>query len=210
MRTLLQHATLIDGVRPVPRPEAWVLVEEGRIVAIGTGGEAPPAGDVASIDLGGAFLLPGLWDVHAHPDFLSLADVPLAEQVTRFGHQLQAALTESGIVGLRSAGAHSFMDVAWRKAFASGQHVGPHVVACGHFLTTTGGHFLNSGHALECDGPYGFVKAIRDQIKHDVDHIKLNLSGGIMGRRGTSRSTRSSSTTSCRPHSTSVACAASR
>jgi hypothetical protein len=24
-----------------------------------------------------------------------------------------------------------------------------------------GGHFLTSGHALECDGPYGFVKAIR-------------------------------------------------
>jgi len=31
------------------------------------------------------------------------------------------------------------------------------------------------------DGPYGWVKAIRDQIKNGVDHIKLNLSGGIMG-----------------------------
>jgi imidazolonepropionase-like amidohydrolase len=73
------------------------------------------------------------------------------------------------------------MDVAWKRAFDSGQFVGPRVYACGYFLTTTGGHFLTTGHALECDGPYGFVKAIREQIKNGVDHIKLNLSGGIMG-----------------------------
>ena len=40
---------------------------------------------------------------------------------------------------------------------------------------------LLSGHARECDGPYGFVRAIREQIKNGVDHIKLNLTGGIMG-----------------------------
>jgi imidazolonepropionase-like amidohydrolase len=73
------------------------------------------------------------------------------------------------------------MDVAWKRAFDSGQYVGPRLFASGHFLTTTGGHFLTSGHALECDGPYGFVKAIREQIKNGVDHIKLNLSGGILG-----------------------------
>jgi imidazolonepropionase-like amidohydrolase len=107
--------------------------------------------------------------------------MPLADQVTLFGHRLAAALTESGIVGLRCAGAHHFMDVAWKRAFDSGQHVGPRLFASGYFLTTTGGHFLTSGHALEVDGPYGWVKAIREQIKNGVDHIKLNLSGGIMG-----------------------------
>ena len=73
------------------------------------------------------------------------------------------------------------MDVAWKRAFDSGQHLGPRLFASGHFLTTTGGHFLTSGHALEVDGPYGWVKAIREQIKNGVDHIKMNLSGGIMG-----------------------------
>ena len=125
--------------------------------------------------------MPGLWDVHVHPDYLTLAEVPLADQVALFGHRLMTALTESGIVGFRCAGTHSFMDVAWKRAFDSGQYVGPRLYACGHFLTTTGGHFLTTGHALECDGPYGFVKAIREQIKNGVDHIKLNLSGGIMG-----------------------------
>jgi imidazolonepropionase-like amidohydrolase len=73
------------------------------------------------------------------------------------------------------------MDVAWKRAFDTWQYVGPRVFACGYFLTTTGGHFLTSGHARECDGPYGFVQAIREQIKNGVDHIKLNLTGGIMG-----------------------------
>ena len=81
--------------------------------------------------------MPGLWDVHIHPDYLSVDDMPLADQVTLFGHRLTAALTEFGIVGMRCAGTHSFMDVAWKRAFDSGQHLGPRLFACGHFLTTT-------------------------------------------------------------------------
>jgi imidazolonepropionase-like amidohydrolase len=181
MRTVLTNATLVDCVQPAPVEGVSVVIENGRIAEILTGGRQPAADGAAVVDLAGAYLLPGLWDVHVHPDYLTLADMPLAEQVALFGHRLMSALTESGIVGFRCAGTHSFMDVAWKRAFDSGQYVGPRLYACGHFLTTTGGHFLTSGHALECDGPYGFVKAIREQIKNGVDHIKMNLSGGIMG-----------------------------
>ena len=181
MRTILANATLIDCVQPTPVERTTVVVENGRISEILRAGQRPAVGDAATIDLQGAYLLPGLWDVHVHPDYLALAEVPLADQVTLFGHRLMTALTESGIVGFRCAGTHHYMDVAWKRAFDSGQFVGPRVYACGHFLTTTGGHFLTTGHALECDGPYGFVKAIREQMKNGVDHIKLNLSGGIMG-----------------------------
>jgi imidazolonepropionase-like amidohydrolase len=181
MRTLLTNATLIDCVEPKAVAGAAVLIENGRIREIRTDGSAPAADGVPSIDLRGAYLMPGLWDVHIHPDYYLPAEMPLADQVTLFGHRMMAALTESGITGLRCAGAHHYMDVAWKRAFDSGQYVGPRLFASGHFLTTTGGHFLTSGHALECDGPYGFVKAIREQIKNGVDHIKLNLSGGILG-----------------------------
>lgn len=181
MRTILSNATLVDCVQPVAVPNTTVVIEKGRISEILTGGRQAAVGDASVVDLKGAYLMPGLWDVHIHPDYLSLADMPLADQVALFGHRLMAALTESGIVGFRCAGAHHFMDVAWKRAFDQGLFVGPRLFASGHFLTTTGGHFLTSGHALECDGPYGFVKAIREQIKNGVDHIKLNLSGGIMG-----------------------------
>lgn len=181
MKTIFTHATLIDCVNPEPKPDSTVVVEDGRITHISQGATPTDTAGAQVFDLKGAYLLPGLWDVHIHPDYLTLNDMPLPEQVTLFGHKLMAALTESGITGLRCAGSHHYMDVAWKRAFDSGQHVGPRLFASGHFLTTTGGHFLTSGHALEVDGPYGWVKAIREQIKNGVDHIKLNLSGGIMG-----------------------------
>ncbi|MBX3503442.1 MAG: amidohydrolase family protein [Alphaproteobacteria bacterium] len=158
-----------------------MLIEGGRIREIRNDGGISEARDTTVVDLRGAYLMPGLWDVHVHPDYYSVTQMPVADQVTLFGHRLMSALTESGIVGFRCAGSHSYMDVAWKRAFDSGQYVGPRLFASGHFLTTTGGHFLTSGHALECDGPYGFVKAIREEIKNGVDHIKLNLSGGILG-----------------------------
>jgi imidazolonepropionase-like amidohydrolase len=93
----------------------------------------------------------------------------------------QRALVEGGITGMRMAGAPHFIDVALKRAFDSGQLVGPRLVTCGWFLTTTGGHALGTGFALPCDGPLGFVRTIREHIQAGVDHIKLNLTGGIMG-----------------------------
>ena len=181
MRTVLTNATVIDCVGHRPLPGASVTIEGGRIVEVLDGGRSPDTRDGQVIDLEGAYLLPGLWDVHIHPDYLASTGASVAEQTAIFGHRLMQALTEAGVVGVRCAGAAHFMDVAWKRAFDSGQHTGPRVFAAGYFLTTTGGHFLTSGHARECDGPYGFVRAIREQIKNGVDHIKLNLTGGIMG-----------------------------
>ena len=181
MRRVLTNATVIDCVTPRPIPGASVVIDRGRIVEMLDGSRSPDTRSADVIDLGGAYLLPGLWDVHIHPDYLAGSGASVAEQTAIFGHRLMEALTESGVVGVRCAGAAHFMDVAWKRAFDAGRYVGPRVFAAGHFLTTTGGHFLTSGHARECDGPYGFVRAIREQIKNGVDHIKLNLTGGIMG-----------------------------
>ena len=181
MRVVITNATLIDCVSPPPTPGASVTVEDGRIVEVTDGRRSPVTRDAEVIDLQGAYLLPGLWDVHIHPEHPPPLGSTVAEQVTRFGHDLMRGLTEAGVTGVRSAGAAHYADVAWSRAFDAGDFDGPRMLACGYFLTTTGGHFLTSGQARECDGPYGFVQAIREQIKHGVDHIKLNLSGGIMG-----------------------------
>lgn len=181
MKYIYKNARLIDCVEEMVKPGMSVAVNDGRITDILPDDALKELDHEKVVDLQGAYLLPGLWDVHVHPDYISLDVMPLADQMTLFGYKLRAALYESGIVGLRCAGSHSFMDVAWRDAFESKQYIGPKLFASGYFLTTSGGHFLTSGHALECDGPYGFVKAIREQIKGGVDHIKLNLSGGING-----------------------------
>lgn len=180
MRVVLTHANVIDCVNPEPMADASVTVQDGRITDVRPAGVEPDTTDAQVIDLQGAYLLPGLWDVHIHPEYLAATGASVVEQTVQFGRRLIECL-ESGITGLRCAGSAHFMDVAWRDAFNAGQVIGPRLFASGYFLTTTGGHFLTSGHARECDGPYGFVQAIREQMKHAVDHIKLNLSGGIMG-----------------------------
>jgi imidazolonepropionase-like amidohydrolase len=181
MRLVMTNAHVIDCVTPRPLPNASLTVEHGRIVQVLDGGRAPDTRDAQVLDLQGAYVLPGLWDVHIHPDYLAATGASMVEQTVQFGRRLMECLTASGITGVRCAGAAYFMDVVWKRAFDAWEYVGPRVFASGYFLTTTGGHFLTSGHARECDGPYGFVQAIREQIKNGVNHIKLNLSGGIMG-----------------------------
>ena len=182
MRLALTNCNVIDCVTPEAKTGAAVMIEDGRIVEIlGQGESDGPADQV--IDLGGAYLLPGLWDVHVHPEHPFHPGSTVSQQTALFGQNLARGLTQAGVTGVRCGGAADFMDVAWRRAFSVPGAAGPRVFACGNFLTTTGGHFLTSGLARECDGPYGFAQAIREQMKNDVDHIKLNLSGGIMGPR---------------------------
>ena len=178
---VLTHANLIDCVNPGVTADTDVVIDAGRIIEIGGGGSTSSGNDTRVVDLRGAFLLPGLWDVHIHPEYPVPPGMTVAQETANFGRQLSFALTEAGITSVRCGGAAHFMDVAWKRAFAAGGLIGPRVFASGYFLTTTGGHFLTSGQARECDGPYGFVQAIREQIKNGVDHIKLNLTGGIMG-----------------------------
>ncbi len=181
MRLILTNANVIDCVNPDPKTQATVVIEDGRILEIRDDGPRTNNSEDRVIDLAGSYLIPGLWDVHIHPEHPVPAGTTVAQITADFGQNLQRGMIEAGVTAVRSGGARDFMDVAWRKAFSGPGPAGPRVFACGNFLTTTGGHFLTSGHARECDGPYGYAEAIRDQMKHDVDHIKLNLTGGIMG-----------------------------
>jgi len=74
-------------------------------------------------------------------------------------------------------------DVAWREAFASGRFVGPRLYCCGDAIRTTAGHdpFGGTRRMVAVDGADAFVQAVREQILHGVDQIKLITTGGIMG-----------------------------
>ena len=179
MKLVLTNVNLIDCITPDTVHEASVTLEDGRIVEVLDSRRSPSSHDARVIDLNGSYLLPGLWDVQVQ--WGRSTDSTVAQESVRFGHATSQALTEAGVIGLRTGGVPHFVDVAWREAFGSGQFVGPRIYACGNYLTTTGGHALRSGFAVECDGPFGWVSAIRDQIKNGVDQIKLDLTGGVLG-----------------------------
>ncbi len=183
MQIELVNAVVIDAVQPEPRA-GRVIVRDGLISEIdyGRSGSSSSFGSTV-LDLDGAYLLPGLWDAHSH----LFATVPRRGNLTAPELTLDhaaiatAGLLEGGVTAVRSAGMPHFIDIALREAAASGRWLGPRIVACGYFLTTTGGHLPRADFARVCDGPMEFVRAVRDHIEHRVDHIKFNLSGGIMG-----------------------------
>jgi imidazolonepropionase-like amidohydrolase len=181
MTLVLTNAHLIDCVTPTSVPEASVTVEDGHIVEVLGGSDSPATQGAHVIALRGSYLLPGLWDVHVHLEWPRLLNPTLAEQAVQYGYNARQGLLDAGVVGIRTAGVPHFIDVGLKRAFEAWQPVGPRVFAGGYFLTTTAGHALSSEFAMACDGVSGFVKAIREQIQHGVDHIKLNLTGGIMG-----------------------------
>ena len=180
MTLVLSNASLIDCARPGVQEGVRVTIDNGRIAEV-SGGSGPVARDARVIDLGGAYLLPGLWDVHVHLEWPRLAAATVAELTVQYATNAAEGLTESGVTSIRTAGVPHFIDVALKRAFASGRLIGPRIFAGGWFLTTTAGHALGTGFAKTCDGPMGFVRAIREQMENGVDHVKLNLSGGIFG-----------------------------
>jgi imidazolonepropionase-like amidohydrolase len=180
MTLVLTDASLIDCVRPGVRAGASVTIEGGRIARV-SDGSAAIAREARVIDLAGAYLLPGLWDVHVHLEWPRLPAATVAELTVQYATNATEGLVRSGVTAIRTAGVPHFIDVALRRAFARARLVGPRIFAGGWFLTTTAGHALGTGFARTCDGPMGFVRAIREQLENGVDHIKLNLSGGIFG-----------------------------
>lgn len=178
---LLVNANLVDAESASVTGDCWVRIEGGLIAGIGRGDVAP--GEAVVEDLGGAFVIPGLWDVHVHPAgyMPRPASETTAQRMARAIEELMAAL-RVGITSVRSAGEAAYIDCALKDLFA-GEHVpGPRVVPTGYFLTTTGGHADDdSREALFLDGPVAWRNAVREQICHGTEFVKLNLSGGLLG-----------------------------
>src|SRR5262249_13666754 len=155
-------------------------IVDGRVAEV-SDGRGSIARDAETIDLNGAYLLPGLWDVHVHLEWPRLPAATVAELTVQYATNAYEGLTASGVTAIRTAGVPHFIDVALKRAYASGRLIGPRIFAGGWFLTTTAGHALGTGFAKVCDGPMSFVRTVREQMESGVDHIKLNLSGGVFG-----------------------------
>lgn len=187
MRLRLTNCTIIDSVSPNPLPNAYLDVEAGRICALGLAATAPdvPLGD--TLDLGGAYLTPGLIECHNH---LFLDDPRRPHPNSVAAHTLDClehALTafHAGFTGLRCLGDSYFVDVALRDMFATGKLLGPRIWASGYLLTPTAGHCAELEEQMwfvkVTDGVDGFRKTAREQLQNGVDHVKLSVTGGLFG-----------------------------
>jgi imidazolonepropionase-like amidohydrolase len=183
MSLVITGVHLVDALLPEARRNAWVLMDGPIIREIGQG-PAPRAEQ--RLDLGGAWLLPGLWDVHTHLRSTTWTGrdpvQTFPDTVLEQGRNAMDALS-AGVTSLRVVGVAGWADVAWREAFAAGRFLGPRLFCCGDAIRTTAGHdpFGGTRAMVAVDGPDAFVQAVREQILHGVDQIKLITTGGIMG-----------------------------
>ncbi|MEE8391982.1 MAG: amidohydrolase family protein [Anaerolineae bacterium] len=187
MKTILTNCTIIECTGKPPANDMTLVIEGDKIAELKPGSYQPVEGrgEARVFDLEGGYVLPGLWDVHAHlgdliPDPKNLLETesPI-DYAIRAGRNAIDAL-RAGFTGIRILGEDHYADVAWKRAFDAGVFVGPRLFVCGRAMCITGGHGHGTLGSVEVDGPYEMRKAVREQLKHGADQIKLMVTGGVM------------------------------
>jgi imidazolonepropionase-like amidohydrolase len=189
-RTILTGGLVFDGSGAAPAP-ADVVLEDGRIVAVGSGLD----GD-AAVDARGATILPGLFDCHVHVmvsglDLLHIAETPFSYAYFLAMGNL-AATIRAGITSVRDAGG---ADLGLQRAVDDGLIPGPRMQISLSMISQTGGHgdpWMPSGQQVDLfsptpsipgtivDGPDEVRRTVRALIRGGADVIKVATSGGVL------------------------------
>lgn len=177
-QTVLTNCNVIDCTGGPPLLNMTVFITGNKITSIKPGNYKASASEkgVTIIDLTGAYVIPGLWNVHMHlaallPDPNHIQDnEPLPSAVIRSGLNAIDGLRK-GFTAIRTVGERGHLDVAWRDAFDQGYFLGPRIFAAGDAISITGGH--RGDIPVGFDGPAEIRKAVRTQITNGVDWIKI-------------------------------------
>lgn len=193
---ILRHAGLIDGTGREPQENMAVIIEGKRITEVGSEGRVRMSSGATVIDCRGHTLMPGLTDAHVH---ICAVDVNILEQHRIYPPSLLMAKAlriledtlQQGYTTVRDAGG---ADAGFRMAVEQGLVAGPRLLVAGSPITQTGGHAdfrtpAETGESIACcvgmtgavcDGPDEVRKAVREQLRRGVDHIKIMAGGGAM------------------------------
>ncbi len=175
--TILTNCNVIDCTGNPVQENMTVIITGNTITSISTGGYSlsPQAKNTNVIDLDGAYVLPGFWNMHTHltdlmPPNSALNDEGIASKVIRAGLNAQDGLRH-GFTSLRSAGEDEYIDVTWRGIFDQGFYLGPRIFASGPAVSPTAGHrgSVTNG----ADGVGEVRKAVRERILNGANAIKI-------------------------------------
>ncbi|MFZ0795794.1 MAG: amidohydrolase family protein, partial [Candidatus Korobacteraceae bacterium] len=108
-------ATVIDGTGKAPIPDATVVTSDGKIVAVGPSKDVKIPAGAQRIDVTGKYIIPGLWDMHAHYEQVEWGPIYLA----------------TGVTTVRDVGNEYDFITQVRDAVNSGKALGPHMLLAG-------------------------------------------------------------------------------
>jgi imidazolonepropionase-like amidohydrolase len=187
---LVRNCTVVDctGDRPIASAAIWI--RDGRIQDCGEEDRIrrSVAPETEEIDLDGAYLMPGLVNMHTH--FSLALPGKGGDQTRALGpHALAMYMAagardtlRAGVTAVRCVAERDHADFALRDAITAGQVQGPRIYTAGQALVCTGGHGHEGTDTVECDGADGFRRGVRTQLKAGADLIKVMISGGIAGQ----------------------------
>jgi imidazolonepropionase-like amidohydrolase len=186
----LRAGAVIDPARGVSSKDQVILVEKGRIKAIGGADLAIPPG-AQLVDLTHEWVMPGLIDAHTHMSLTEIDNAPfetyyLNQSSTLRGlrglHNVMQAL-QAGFTALRDVGNSAewaMSDV--RRAIDAGWFAGPTIIDSGKIIAPYGGQSQNIPpergpfwrfEYLDADSPDEVRKAVRTNIYYGAGVIKL-------------------------------------
>lgn len=188
---VIRNGTVIDGTGADPVATS-VLIECGKIAALGTEAEARAAG-ARVIDATGQTVMPGLIDAHCHLAFDDAgSNAEIFHQRRNALSALVAAynarkLLRAGVTGLLDPDSTFENMIDLRDAIDAGITEGPRM-SCGAYalinnLGGTAGTLIQdrgiTGYYKVVSGRDEIVAEVRRQIKHGADWIKVHVTGVV-------------------------------
>lgn len=123
--------TIVDAVAGRVVPGQTVLIDAGKIVAVGDEGAVPALPSATTVDGRGRYLMPALWDMHAHVYAVSpLLDLPLyiAYGVTNVRDMQGCPLPGDPFIACAEDKRR------WTREALAGERVAPRIVSTASFM----------------------------------------------------------------------------
>ncbi len=189
MDALLQNVTLIDGTGAAPIENAVIHIRDGKIFYAGpTHDRADIADGSIELDMRGCFALPGLIDAHVHLAGSGEADSQFraddGAMTLKILSNAQKNLA-AGITTVRDLGGWNELEFVVRDWIQRGEFAGPRMCLAGRFISITeAGADYYEGMYRVADGVDEIRKAVREQVKHGADLIKIGVTGAVLVESG--------------------------
>jgi imidazolonepropionase-like amidohydrolase len=203
---LLRPQRVFDGTGAAAH-EGWVVLVSGeKIAAVGPAASVSARAGTTTIDLPGATLLPGLIDAHSHVFLHPYNETLWNDQVLKepFAYRTIAATLHArdtlmaGFTALRDLGTEGagFGDVAVKRAIDEGRIPGPRLFVATRAIVATASYGPGPGGfapefepsakgAQEASGTAEILRAVREQVGHGADWVKVYADYGRGGSPAT-------------------------